>query len=962
METLSTSWARRVLGWVLLCMLLLLVKAAHAQSVSCTGTDPGGQPATNGLYAEVFTGFFQDDQAYFNDRQNPSGLQKTVGQVNFPTTASWGNLLPVASGTAQDPDQFSVRLRGSLLISTPGTYTFYITSDDAAYLWLDEEALALTPSSATALIDNGGEHTVRTRSMSVALTAGPHSVLMHYGDACCDNALVWEYEGPGISRQVVPSGALCTAQQAGPLRPRALTYTPASQTLIAGGSVSSGIPVVDNGGASVTGFALANTTALPGSIIIDATTGVVSVGTSVPAGTYGLDVAATNANGTTIFRNAYRVLVTPAPLGGCGGTDPGGNPATAGLYTEYFPGYFNGNTSFFAAATPGLVRTDPQVNFPAENSWGNLTGVASGPVQAPDNFSARLRSSLYIPVTGSYTFYLTSDDAAYLWLDNAALDVAPSKADAVIDNGGNHPARTISATLRLEAGLHNLLILYGDDSDGNALTLEFASAEAGITRQLVPTAQFCTSVQPLRPVATALAYLPAVVRVQTGNQGASGLPVASSSSAVVEYSLENAADLPAGITLNATTGRVQIASGVPLGNYALTIGVRNAGSTAIFTNAVTVSIIPVPPTGCRGVNPDGTLATSGLFAEYYPGYFGNDLSFFDRTPVGLTRSENQLDFDETTWGNLSGLTSGALPGAEGFSARFRGRILITTPGTYNFRLTSDDGSLLWLDAAALAPSPTVATALIDNRGIHPATTVSNTRFLTAGLHDIQIIYGDNSALSVLRLEYESTDAGVPLQIVPIADLCTTTSAAPLPVVLARFTAEPAAAGIKLAWETAQELNSDYFEVERSANGQVFEPVERRKAAGTINQRQAYTLTDRAPLPGTSYYRLRQVDLDGTAHFSSVVAVKWSGSAAQQATAAVFPNPTSGRFTVRLQQPTEQPVKLELLDMQGRVLRQETISGQAAKEHTVQPGHLPAGLYLLRLTTTTGRITQRLAIE
>lgn len=961
METLSTSWSRRVLGWVLLAMLLLLVKAAHAQSVSCTGTDPGGQPATNGLYAEYFAGFFQDDQAYFNDRQNPSGLQRTVGQVNFPTTASWGNLLPVAVGTAQDPDQFSVRLRGSLLISTPGTYTFYITSDDAAYLWLDEEALALTPSSSTALIDNGGEHTVRTRSLSVTLTAGPHSVLMHYGDACCENALVWEYEGPGISRQVVPSAALCTAQQAGPLRPLALTYSPASQTLIAGSAVSSGIPVVDNGGAPVTGFALANTTPLPGSITIDAATGALSVGASVPAGTYGLDVAVTNANGTTIFRNAYRFLVTPAPLGGCGGTDPGGNPATAGLYTEYFPGYFNGDISFFAA-TPGLVRTEPQVNFPAEDSWGNLTGVASGPVQAPDNFSARLRSSLYIPVTGSYTFYLTSDDAAYFWLDNAALEAAPSKSDAVIDNGGNHPARTISATLRLEAGLHNLLLLYGDDNLGNALTLEFESAEAGITRQLVPTAQFCTSVQPPLPGVTNLVYLPAVVRVQAGSQGASALPVASSSSAVVEYILENAADLPAGITLNATTGRIQIASGVPLGNYALTIGVRNAGSTVIFANAVTVSVIPVPPTGCRGVNPDGTLATSGLFAEYYPGYFADDLSFFDRTPVGLTRSENQLDFDETTWGNLSGVATGTLPSPDGFSARFRGRLLVATAGTYTFRLTSDDGSLLWVDAGALAPSPTVATALIDNRGIHPATTLSESVFLTAGLHDIQVIYGDNSALSVLRLEYESAEASVPLQVVPIADLCTTTSAAPLPVTLARFTAEPGATGIKLAWETAQELNSDYFEVERSANGQVFEPVERRKAAGTTNQRQAYTLTDRAPLPGTSYYRLRQVDLDGTTHFSSVLAAKWSSSVAQTATAAVFPNPTSGKFTVRLQQPTEQPVKLELLDMQGRVLHQETISGQAAKEHAVQPGRLPAGLYLLRLTTATGRITQRLAVE
>lgn len=963
METLTTSLARRVLGWVLLLLLLLLVKASHAQPTGCTGSDAGGQPATSGLYAEYFTGYFQDNQTFFNDKQNPPGLRRIDAQVNFPSAASWGNLQPTAgSGTAQDADNYSVRLRGSLRIATAGTYTFYLKSDDAAYLWLDGAALALTPTTASALIDNGGNHEATTVAVPVVLTVGLHNVLIHYGDDCCDNVLVWEYEGPGISRQVVPSEVLCTAQQPGPLSPRTLAYTPASQALVAGNAVTSGVPVVDDGGSAITGFALANTTPLPAGISINSSTGALAVTASVPAGTYALDVAATNANGTTIFRNAYQFLVTPGLPGGCGGNDPAGNPVTAGLFAEYFSGYYNGDVDFFTTNTPGFTRTDAQLNFPDDASWGNITSVASGPVDAPDGFSVRLRSSLYIPTTGSYTFYLTSDDAAYFWLDNVALEAAPQQSEAIIDNGGNHPARTVATTLRLEAGLHNLLILYGDETLGSALVLEFESAEANIARQIVPAAQFCTSVQPPKPLATRLQYSPSVLRVQTGLAGVSGMPTASSASAIVEYILENAADLPVGITLNAVTGQVQVASGVPLGDYELNIGARNAGSTAIFNDVVEISVIPAPPTGCRGVNPDGTLATSGLYAQYYKGYFGYDLTFFERTPVGLSRAENRLDFDGESWGDLASVASGTAQDPDGFSAQFRGRILITKAGNYTFHLTSDDGSLLWLDAGALAASPSIANVLIDNRGYHPAETLTGTVFLAAGLHDMLVIYGDDSALNVLKLEYESADAGVPLQVVPIASLCTTGSSAPLPVVLTRFTTETVAAGIKANWETAQETNSDFFEVERSANGKVFEAVERRKAAGTTTQRQAYTLTDRAPLAGVSYYRLRQVDLDGTVHFSSVVAAKWNGNPAQSLTATIFPNPTSGSFTVRVQQPTEQPVQLELLDMQGRVLRRETISGRAAQAYTVQPGHLPAGLYLLRLTTSAGRITERLAVE
>ncbi|MFD2717542.1 discoidin domain-containing protein [Hymenobacter monticola] len=112
--------------------------------------------------------------------------------------------------------------------------------------------------------------------------------------------------------------------------------------------------------------------------------------------------------------------------------------------------------------------------------------------------------------------------------------------------------------------------------------------------------------------------------------------------------------------------------------------------------------------------------------------------------------------------------------------------------------------------------------------------------------------------------------------------------APLPVELTAFQATAAGAAVDLTWRTATEKNNVGFEVERSANGEAFAKLARLDGAGTSQTPRSYRYRDAAPLGGVSYYRLRQVDADGTAHYSPVQTVTRTAPAA----IAAYPNPTA----------------------------------------------------------------------
>jgi len=198
------------------------------------------------------------------------------------------------------------------------------------------------------------------------------------------------------------------------------------------------------------------------------------------------------------------------------------------------------------------------------------------------------------------------------------------------------------------------------------------------------------------------------------------------------------------------------------------------------------------------------------------------------------------------------------------------------------------------------------------------------------------------------------------------------TASPLPVVLVEFTgqAQPDG-GTLLRWRTASEANTAAFEVQRSRDGRDFRPVLRVPATNTATP-HSYAARDAAPGPDASgrltYYRLRVLDKDGSAAFSSVLAVPRTAGLARALTLAALPNPAPAGTAVQLAVQNAGPAQsahLSLTDALGRVVLSRIVAlpqdGSAVP--LPEAAGWPRGLYMLTLRAADGAVArQKLALE
>ena len=140
----------------------------------------------------------------------------------------------------------------------------------------------------------------------------------------------------------------------------------------------------------------------------------------------------------------------------------------------------------------------------------------------------------------------------------------------------------------------------------------------------------------------------------------------------------------------------------------------------------------------------------------------------------------------------------------------------------------------------------------------------------------------------------------------------------LPVDLTYFSAEKNKEKVDLSWQTASELNSSYYEIQRSADGEHFETIATEAAAGFSNTLLNYSFVDENPLKGFNYYRLKEVDSDGSYQYSDVAVVDFfTGNTILQL--AMYPNPMEENATLHFDMPTEGSADIEVFDALGRVV-------------------------------------------
>lgn len=178
---------------------------------------------------------------------------------------------------------------------------------------------------------------------------------------------------------------------------------------------------------------------------------------------------------------------------------------------------------------------------------------------------------------------------------------------------------------------------------------------------------------------------------------------------------------------------------------------------------------------------------------------------------------------------------------------------------------------------------------------------------------------------------------------------------PLPVEFLNIYAIYNAPHASITWSTASEINSAYFQVERSYNAIEFNIIEIVKGAGTSSEPNHYSIIDFFPLPLVSYYRIKQIDFDGTFKYSEVVALNREKED-NEAWINVFPNPAcAGNLAIELQNMQDESILVSIFNLQGLLIHTQLFQITPGALIYLKPQILPwpkPGHYIVNIKTNS----------
>ncbi len=186
---------------------------------------------------------------------------------------------------------------------------------------------------------------------------------------------------------------------------------------------------------------------------------------------------------------------------------------------------------------------------------------------------------------------------------------------------------------------------------------------------------------------------------------------------------------------------------------------------------------------------------------------------------------------------------------------------------------------------------------------------------------------------------------------------------PLPVELVSFDAYPGNGQVLLKWVTASELNNEKFLVERGTNAGNFVTIGGLDGSGTTYARTEYKWVDRQPLD-LAYYRIKQVDFDGTTSYSKTIRVVLDKSNLEEL--VVYPNPTQQQniFIRGFVPSNSDKVSVRLIDVMGKTyLNTITDPNEFLNGVKIEPTQtMPVGVYILVLSDGAQVTQKRIVIR
>lgn len=177
----------------------------------------------------------------------------------------------------------------------------------------------------------------------------------------------------------------------------------------------------------------------------------------------------------------------------------------------------------------------------------------------------------------------------------------------------------------------------------------------------------------------------------------------------------------------------------------------------------------------------------------------------------------------------------------------------------------------------------------------------------------------------------------------------------LPIVLSAFDAKDIDGDVMLTWTTSSEINSSHFSVEWGTDGRSFSGLEQIEAEGNSTQNINYRYIHSNPSTGVNFYRLKQVDLDGSYEYSEVKSIRLS----LDTDGGVIVYPTAVEQMLNIEVPTvDGEMSIEIVDLGGNSIFNSTLVPTELVE-TVDMGQYASGMYIIRVNYNNTISSQRI---
>ncbi len=233
----------------------------------------------------------------------------------------------------------------------------------------------------------------------------------------------------------------------------------------------------------------------------------------------------------------------------------------------------------------------------------------------------------------------------------------------------------------------------------------------------------------------------------------------------------------------------------------------------------------------------------------------------------------------------------------------------------------------------------------------PITTTGNISHFDPSLMQIKIT-GATTGYSSVNFQYAYVDAaGFPD---PTAANYSITWFIPLPVTGLTLSGLLTSNIVNLEWKTETELNSDFFIIERSTDGQTFVQIGMVAAAGNTDSRRYYQFADDISGITTDqvlFYRIRETDKDSKYIFSNTITVRRQAKTGLN----IWPNPFDRLLNIKLTTERSMEATISLMNSRGQVVRKEKVNLKKGTNILSMQfeNYLPAGMYLLRIDDDQG---------